>query len=342
MREKEQGEKKGQGEIIAPPASAMSPEEEATSPDGDRRKVEDRPRDSNIKEELNELLETLPPGDREVDSLQVKFTKQKWYQESTTWISILALIVSLVVLILGFVDFRFRQQERLTTLIQQLSEIRGKIVELQLEYDTKAPIPSVELRQPLIEEALELHRVVRANSFQKMIIAQSLNETNQPDRAQRIAEEAESLAKNRLERVLAAQVLGVTYFNQGNPPDGRRAYSRALAAADITDPAGSVDIFAKALYKLETEQVWISGELRIGNCSGAKERLLKLESYGREFPRMQADEFEKRVQPSRDIVAKICPCSRDKISYPPGGIIKPAACDDVNFGGFVVPFRLLR
>lgn len=60
MREKEQDEGKGRGEITTPPASRMSLEEEVASPDGDRRKVEDRPENSNIKEELNELRKTLP------------------------------------------------------------------------------------------------------------------------------------------------------------------------------------------------------------------------------------------------------------------------------------------
>lgn len=34
--------------------------------------------------------------------------------------------------------------------------------------------------------------------------------------------------------------------------------------------------------------------------------------------------------------------SRNEISYPPGDIIEPVTCDDANFGGFVVPFRLLN
>lgn len=32
--------------------------------------------------------------------------------------------------------------------------------------------------------------------------------------------------------------------------------------------------------------------------------------------------------------------SRNEISYPLGDIIEPVTCDDANFGGFVVPFRL--
>ena len=33
---------------------------------------------------------------------------------------------------------------------------------------------------------------------------------------------------------------------------------------------------------------------------------------------------------------------RNEISYPLGRIVEPATCDDVNFSGLVVPFRLLR
>jgi hypothetical protein len=33
--------------------------------------------------------------------------------------------------------------------------------------------------------------------------------------------------------------------------------------------------------------------------------------------------------------------SRNEISYPLGGIVRFATCDDANFSGFVVPFRLL-
>jgi hypothetical protein len=33
--------------------------------------------------------------------------------------------------------------------------------------------------------------------------------------------------------------------------------------------------------------------------------------------------------------------SRNEISYPLGDIVQLATCDDANFGGFVVPFRLL-
>jgi hypothetical protein len=149
------------------------------------------------------------------------------------WISVIALIVSLLTSLLATftakhsssADLQFQQRARLTTLIQQLSETREKIAELQLQYGARVPIPSVELRQPLIEEAIPLLGAVGANSFQNMVIAESLNETNQPDRAESIAKDAESRAANRLEKVLAAQVLAVAYFNQGKFEEGRRAYS---------------------------------------------------------------------------------------------------------------------
>lgn len=248
----------------------------------------------------------------EVDSLQVEFAKlrKKWYQEPSTWISIFAVIVSVFVFFVTVLDLRFEQQKQLNTVIQQLSEIREKIVENQAEYGDKAPTPSVALRQPLIEEAIKLDDLVGANSFQRMIIAEALNETNQPDRAERIAEKAEKAepeASNRLEKILAAQVHAVAYFNQGKPKEGRLAYSRALKAVEIEVPADSVDIFTKALYKLDTEQLWISSELRIDNCPGAKERLLKLESYGKDFPKSQAGEFKKRMELARENLAKNCP-----------------------------------
>jgi len=34
-------------------------------------------------------------------------------------------------------------------------------------------------------------------------------------------------------------------------------------------------------------------------------------------------------------------CSRNEISYPPGGTSEPLSCDDANSAGFVVPFQLL-
>jgi hypothetical protein len=289
-------------------------------------KLKTRPGDSDIKEELNELRETLSLRGREVDSLQVELTNQrnlrkKWYQDPailiSTLISISALIVSFVVPIYAmrtaknssFDDLQFQKETQLTTVVLRLSEIREKIAEHQLEYDAKVPIPSVGSRTVLIEEAIKLSRLVSADSFsfQRMIIAESLNDTNQPDRAGSIAEEAESAAKNRLEKILAAQMLAVAYFNQGKHEKGRQAYSRALAAAEVMDPAGSVDPLVKALYQLDTEQLWISSELRINNCHGAKERLLKLELNGALFPRSLADESERRVGLTRTNVAKICP-----------------------------------
>lgn len=321
MGEKEQGEEKGQCEIIAPPASTMSPKEEAASPGGDYRKAEDHPGDSNTKKELNELREVLSPRGREVDSLQVEFAnlRKKWYQEPatliSTLISIFALIISFVVPIYAmraeqrssFDDLQSQRQAQLATVILQLSEIREKIAELQLKNDAKVPIPGVGSRLPLIEEAIRLDGLVGANSFQNMIIAESLNDTNQPDRAGRIAEEAERIAKNRLEKILATQVLAIAYFNQGRHEDGRRAYSRALKAAEVEDPAANVDILVRALYQLDTEQLWISSELRVSNCLGAKERLRKLELNGTLFPRSLADESERRVGPTRANLEKICP-----------------------------------
>lgn len=244
---------------------------------------------------------------KKVDLLWAEFANLLGRQEPLT---IIILTISAAVAIFAayteYKNFQFEQEVRLTALIQQLSEAREKIVELQLQHDTKAPIPSVGLRQSLIEEAIKPDSLVRASSFQKMIIAESLNDTNQPDQALRIAREAESAANTRLERVLAAQVSAVAYFNQGDPVEGRRAYSRALAAAEVTEPTGKVDRFIKAQYKLDTEQFWIASELRVNDCLRAKKRLDKLESYGEDFPKSQADEFERRVGPTRANVAKFC------------------------------------
>lgn len=262
---------------------------------------------------LSKPREALSLGYRKVGLFWAEFANllKKWRQEPTARLTIIILIISAVVATFAayteYKNFQFEQQARLTALIQQLSEARGKIVELQLQYDTEAPIPSIGLRQSLIEEAIKPDSLVRASSFQKMIIAESLNDTNQPDQAERIAGEAESAANNRLERVLAAQVRAVAYFNQGNPVEGRRAYSRALAAAEVTEPTGKVDRLVKALYKLDTEQFWISSELRVNDCLRAKERLGMLEAYREDFPKALADEFERRVGPTRAIVAKFCP-----------------------------------
>jgi hypothetical protein len=250
-------------------------------------------------------------GGREEGGDKKQEGDKRWHQQPTIWVSVIALIVSLIASLLATLtavrsssaNLQFQEQTRLTTLIQQLSEMRERIAELPLQYGDRAPIPSVELRQPLIEEALR--DIAHANSFQKMVIAESLNETNQPDRAEPIAGEAESEARNLVEVVLAAQVHAVAYFNQGKAKDGRQAYSRALKIVDVTPR--DVDPLVKTLYQLETEQFWISSELRINNCSGAKERLRDLELYSARFPRMLAGESERRVQPTRALVFKICP-----------------------------------
>jgi hypothetical protein len=239
---------------------------------------------------------------------------KKWYEEPLVpvGISIIAIIASFISSIIATnaaessnsTKLQFDEQTRLTTLIQQLSDTRERIAELALQYGDRAPIPSVELRQPIVEEAVGLIKRTPASSFQKMVIAESLNETNQPDRAEPIAREAESQAQNLVDQVSAARVLAVAYFNQGKAVDGRRAYVRALRFVDIT--LTGVDPLIKTLYQLETEQFWISSELRINNCSGAKERLWDLEHHGEQFPKSLGGEAERRTQPTSALVVKIC------------------------------------
>jgi hypothetical protein len=100
-------------------------------------------------------------------------------------------------------------------------------------------------------------------------------------------------------------VHAVSYFNQGDIEKGREAYLRALHA--VNSAKIKTDILVRTLYQLETEQLWISSELRIGNCPGAKERLRNLEMHRGNFPRMLAGESERRVKPTRDLVLEICP-----------------------------------
>jgi tetratricopeptide (TPR) repeat protein len=260
----------------------------------------------------------------------------KWYEKPLVLpmgIGIISIIATAVTsLIAAYAVYygnssklEFDERARLTVLIQQLSETREKIAELALQYGDKAPIPSVELRQPIIEEAVKLLENANASPFQKMVLAESLNDTNQPYRAEPIAsqavKEAEAAAevetkaakseakaeakdKNLVDKVLAAQVLAVAYFNQGKVEDGRQAYRRALKYAEN---AITVDSLIRELYQLETEQFWISSELRINNCTRAKERLQALELHSGRFPESLRGEAEKRVQPTHDRVDKVCP-----------------------------------
>jgi hypothetical protein len=244
--------------------------------------------------------------------------RNRWYQRPAVWISIIALVVSVATATLTAMSSSASlklqeqtqltaQQARLTALIQQFSEMKEKINELSLQYGDKAPASNgVELRQPLIEDAVALLKEVPTIPFQKMVIAESLNENNQPDRAEHIARKAESdasEAKDPINKMLAARVLAVAYFNQGKIEYGRQAYARALDAVNFMS---GVDRFIRAQYGLEIEQSWISGELRANNCSGAKERLRNLEHYSKDFPRMLAGEAERRVQPTRALIASTC------------------------------------
>lgn len=280
-------------------------QEEAASPDGGYRKIVGRSGGSDTKEELSEsrkysLLAAWRSMRSRSDSRR---GRRRWYKNPIIWIplslSVLTLIVSAIAAIISSADFRFQQRTRLTTLVQQLSEVRVKMAELTLEYGDRAPTLNIELGQPLTEEAFSLLREVRdVNSFEKTIIAQSFIETNQPDRAEPIAAEAEREADNLLEEVSAARVLANAYFNQGKHGEGRRAYSQAL---EYADKGVGVDSLIKLQHKIDTELNWISSELRIYNCLGAKERMRQLEFNLGSFPKAPAG-FEARIRPARDLV----------------------------------------
>jgi hypothetical protein len=289
----------------------VSLEEEAASSDGDCRKIEGCPGGSKNKEELSELRKTPSLRCEEGDVRQVELAKgrQKWHGGLTAWLPILISVVSLIVsLDVFYHDRQSHEKERLTTLVQELVNVRERMSVLTLQYEEKAPNLSVELGQPLIEEAIPLLDVVHANSsFDKTVIAESLIENHQPGRAGLIAEKAELEAANLLEKVLAARWHAVAYFNQGNVnafEDGRRAYLRATKSVDA---AVGVDSVIKGQYQLETEQFWIASELRIRNCPGTKEQMHRLEFYLGDVPKAQAGVFEKNAQRVRDVVANNCP-----------------------------------
>lgn len=261
---------------------------------------------------MSELRETLALRGREVDALQVEVAKghRKWYQEPTILVSALALAASLLATLMAqsssSADREFERRARLTTLIQQISDARLRTAELEAQYGSRVPDPDiVQLGLPLAEEAAVLVGVVYSKPFEKVVIADALVETNQPYRAEPIAEQAELEATSLLEKVITARARASSYFAQGKAEDGRRAYLRALEAVDTTD--ASVDSLIRTIYQFDTEERWALGELRINNCSGAKEHIEKLGFYADRSPKASADFFESRAQSLHDHVIGVCP-----------------------------------
>lgn len=238
--------------------------------------IDDTPESTRVSKEEDRVLKEAAVSQR-----------THWYQNISTWISMLALLFSFGTAY--YSHLRSRDQDlqnkrtELRSILQRLAVLSKEFFEVPRKYaDDPAAIPVVQSSianesDILARQAADIMKILppdQVSSAEWLSIAMSLEKGGKYDLAKQFIDNAMDSAKTLTEKVAAVTSNARFMFFMGSVGEGRNEYQKAL---DIVSQEGGHNESTKGRTNIDTYLNWAYSEAYAGFKDEAKKCLTKAE-----------------------------------------------------------------